>query len=68
MNNNLSLRNKLEKLVNASRSGIVALSGDTNTENGLDYIAYFHSLGIVYVVRSEIGSEYFDADATGFVT
>ena len=68
MDNHLSLRNKLDNLVKDGRSGIVALCGDAGAESGLDYIAYFHSLDIVYVVRSEFGREYFDADANSFVT
>ena len=68
MDNKPSLRNTFDNLVNSGRSGVVALCGDTDAENGLDYIAYFHSLGVVYVVRAEFGNEYFDADSNSFVT
>lgn len=68
MNNTDSLRRNFDTLVKSGRSGLVALFGDPNLENGLEYIIYFHSLNTVYVSRGESGSQYFDADIQALLT
>ena len=62
-----SLRRTFDTLVKSGRSGLVALCGNPNLENGLEYIIYFHSLNTVYISH-DWGSEYFDADAQGLLT
>lgn len=59
------LKNKLDSLVNNNRSGIVAICGSPADRDTLEYMLYFRSLGIVYIVHGDWGSEYFDASAAG---
>lgn len=61
------LKNKLDSLVNNNRSGIVAICGSPADRDTLEYMLYFRSLGIVYIVHGDWGSEYFDASAAGIL-
>lgn len=63
-----SLRRTFDTLVKSGRSGLVALCGDPNLENGLEYIIYFHNLNTVYISYGDGGSKYFDANAQGLLT
>lgn len=67
MNNDTSLLSIADNLISAGRSGLIALCGDPAVEAGLKYIAYFHSLGIVYVSHGDEGTEYFDSKGRGFL-
>ena len=55
-------RSTLNTLISARRSGVVAICGDPGVENGLSYMIYFPVLEIIYIVRADWGSEYFDID------
>ncbi len=61
------LKESLDSLVAAGRSGLVALCGDSAVESSLEYMIYFHCLGIIYIVHGDMFSEYFDSDATSFL-
>lgn len=58
----------LSNLLASNRSGVVALCGNPDLENGLDYMLYFKSLGILTIVYGEWGCRYFDIDAKGLRT
>ena len=61
-----TLYNRLTALVKNGKSGIVAFSGNPNSNEPLTYVAYFHSMGYVFV-QEEDQSSYFSINAKRWV-
>lgn len=67
MYKNTSLLSIADNLIKTNRSGLIALCGDPVHDNGLNYMVYFHSLGIVYISHGDRGTEYFDSNSRFFL-
>ena len=57
---------KLDNLIKDGRSGIVAICGNPENRDTLEFMVYFHSLGAVFI-HCEWQDQYFDADAARLV-
>ena len=57
-----TLYNRLTALVKNGKSGIIAFSGNPKSNEPLTYVAYFHSMGYVFV-QEEDESSYFSINA-----
>lgn len=56
-----------DNLFRTDRSGLIALCGDPALESDPRFIVYFHSLGTVYISHGDLGTEYFDSKARGYL-
>lgn len=59
------LRSSLNTFLSTRCSGVIALCGDPEVEDGLSYMVCFPVLNIIYVVHADWGCEYFDVDCRG---
>ena len=61
-----TLYNRLTALVKNGKSGIIAFRGNPKSNEPLTYVAYFHSMGYVFV-QEEDESSYFSINAKRLV-